>query len=76
MRWWPSQSVAWEAAHGGPHPSGQAVRNFVAWVKRQRDAMGLPTFVAFPAAYDAVWVDWYCHRFAAMKPVPSASDQS
>ena len=24
--------------------------------------------VAFPAAFDAMWVEWYCHRFAGASP--------
>ena len=68
MRWWASQSDAWEAARTDPQPPDQAMRSFTAWAERQHDAVGLPVLVAYPAAYDAMWVEWYCIRFAGSSP--------
>ena len=68
MRWWASQSAAWEAARTDPQPPEQAMRSFTNWIERQHDAIGLPVLVAYPAAYDAMWIEWYCHRFVGSSP--------
>ena len=68
MRWWASQSTAWEVARADPQPPERAIKRFSTWVEHQHDALGLPVLVAYPAAYDAMWVEWYCHRFAGSSP--------
>ena len=68
MRWWASQSAAWQACRTAPEAPGQAMRRFHAWLERQHAAVGLPVMVAFPAAYDAMWVQWYLHRFVGDDP--------
>ena len=35
---------------------------------RQAKTLGLPVMVAFPASYDAMWVQWYLHRFVGDDP--------
>ena len=37
------------------------------WGSRQGH-WGLPVMVAFPVAYDAMWVQWYMHRFVGDDP--------
>ena len=69
MRWWASQSSAWEVARADPQPPERAIKRFSTWVEHQHDALGLPVLVAYPAAYDAMWVEWYCHRFAGSSPL-------
>ena len=37
------------------------------WSARQRH-WAYPVMVAFPASYDAMWVQWYLHRFVGDDP--------
>ena len=68
MRWWAAHSHAWEAARANPRPPKAAITEFVAWAEGLRTTVGWPVMVAFPAAFDAMWVEWYCHRFAGTSP--------
>ena len=68
MRWWASQPAAWEACRTGPEAPESAMRRFHAWLQHQHDAVGLPVMVAFPAAFDAMWVQWYLRRFVGDDP--------
>ena len=68
MRWWAAHVDAWEAARTDPQPPASAIPAFVAWAEALRTTAGWPVMVAFPAAFDALWVEWYCHRFAGASP--------
>ena len=68
MRWWASQPAAWEACRTQTQEPRRAMRSFHAWVELQARTLGLPVMVAFPAAYDAMWVQWYLHRFVGDDP--------
>lgn len=68
MRWWAAHSHAWEAARANPQPPKAAITGFVSWAEGLRTSVGWPVMVAFPAAFDAMWVEWYCHRFAGASP--------
>ena len=68
MRWWASQPAAWEACRAQTQEPRRAMRSFHAWVGLQARTLGLPVMVAFPAAYDAMWVQWYLHRFVGDDP--------
>ena len=68
MRWWASQPAAWEACRVHTQEPKQALQSFHAWVELQARSVGLPVMVAFPAAYDAMWVQWYLHRFVGDDP--------
>ena len=68
MRWWASQPAAWEACRARTQEPEQALGSFHAWVEVQAKTLGLPVMVAFPAAYDAMWVQWYLHRFVGDDP--------
>ena len=68
MRWWAAHTAAWEAAQAHPRPPETAIAEFVAWAEGLRSTVGWPVMVAFPAAFDAMWVEWYCHRFAGASP--------
>ena len=63
MRWWASQEAAWEACHVDPRPPAAVMADFDAWLDRHLRTVGWPVMVAFPAAYDAMWVQWYLYRF-------------
>ena len=51
-----------------PQPPKEAIAAFVAWAEDLRTSIGWPVMVAFPAAFDAMWVEWYCARFAGASP--------
>ena len=68
MRWWAAHTDAWNAARAHPRPSQTAIPDFVAWTEGLRNEIGWPVMVAFPAAFDAMWVEWYCHRFVGASP--------
>ena len=68
MRWWASQPAAWVACRAQTQDPEQALGSFHAWVERQEKTLGLPVMVAFPASYDAMWVQWYLHRFVGDDP--------
>ena len=68
MRWWSSQPAAWEACRTDPEVPASAMGRFHAWLQHQHDAVGLPVMVAFPAAYDAMWIQWYLRRFVGDDP--------
>ena len=68
MRWWASQPAAWEACRAQTQDPEQALGSFHAWVERQAKTLGRPVMVAFPASYDAMWVQWYLHRFVGDDP--------
>ena len=68
MRWWASQPAAWEACRTEPEAPASAMRRFHVWLQHQHDTVGLPVMVAFPAAYDAMWSQWYLHRFVGEDP--------
>lgn len=65
MAWWQQHADAWAAARKDPQPPDKAMRNYVAWLKQFK---GRPIFVAFPAAYDFMWMYWYLLRFVGESP--------
>jgi hypothetical protein len=65
MKWWETQGEAWRACRENTQPIASAMREYVAWLK------GLPgelVFVAYPAAFDFMFVCWYLNRFAGENP--------
>ena len=65
MAWWKTQPEAWESARQNPLPPEEAMRNYLAWIKA---LPGTPVFVAYPAAFDFMFVCWYLNRFAGENP--------
>ena len=65
MKWWESQPKAWEASRRDPRPPEVVMRDYVAWLK---SLPGEPVFVAYPAAFDFMFVCWYLNRFAGENP--------
>ena len=51
-----------------PEAPKSAMQRFHDWLERQHAAVGLPVMVGYPVAYDAMWVQWYLHRFADEDP--------
>jgi hypothetical protein len=65
MKWWESQSEAWAACRREPLAPEDAMRKYLAWLKA---LPGAPVFVAYPAAFDFMFVCWYLNRFAGENP--------
>ena len=64
----PRYSDDWEACRTDKRDPQEAMESFHSWVKRQEKSRGTPVLGAFPAAYDAMWVQWYLHRFVGEDP--------
>ena len=65
MAWWQTQPEAWAEARKDLQDPAKAMPAYVAWLK------GLPgraVFVAYPAAFDFLFVYWYMIRFAGESP--------
>ena len=65
MAWWQGQPQAWEACRKDVKDPSLVMPNYVAWLK---SLPGKPVFVAYPAAYDFMFVYWYLIRFAGESP--------
>jgi hypothetical protein len=65
MAWWKQNAAAWEACRKSPEPPSAAMQRYLAWVK---GLPGRPVFVAYPAAFDFLFVYWYLVRFAGESP--------
>jgi len=65
MERWRSQPEAWAACRSNLREPAVAMPEYVAWLK---SLPGKPVFVAYPAAYDFMFVYWYMIRFAGESP--------
>lgn len=65
MKWWEGEPEAWAACRRDPQPPERAMRDYVKWIK---SLGGRPVFVAYPAAFDFMFVYWYLMRFAGESP--------
>jgi 3' exoribonuclease, RNase T-like len=65
MEWWKSQPAAWEAARQNARRPEEAMAAYLAWLK---SLPGKPVFVAYPAAFDFMFVCWYLNRFTGENP--------
>src|SRR5205823_4310816 len=63
--WWKTQPEAWATARAEPRDPAAVMPEYVAWLK---GLPGKPVFVAYPAAYDFLFVYWYLMRFASESP--------
>ena len=63
MRWWAEQPGAWAACRTQTRDPERAMRSFDTWVRTHALTAGTPVMVAYPAAFDTMWVEWYLHRF-------------
>ena len=65
MAWWQTQPAAWAACHVDVAEAQTAMVDYTAWL----DALGAkPTFVAWPAGFDFMFVYWYLMRFVGRSP--------
>lgn len=65
MAWWQGQPEAWAACRMSLREPSTVMPEYVAWLKA---LPGKPVFVAYPAAYDFMFVYWYLIRFAGESP--------
>src|ERR1044072_5440401 len=65
MKWWKTQPEAWAACRQDVQSPETAMRNYLEWLKQ---LPGEPVFVAYPAAFDFMFVCWYLNRFAGENP--------
>lgn len=63
--WWATQPHAWAACREDLHTPQDAMREYAAWL---RQLPGRPVFVAYPAAYDFMFVYWYLIKFEGESP--------
>ena len=70
LEWWQGQPEAWAACRREPQPPEVAMQRYLAWLK---DLPGEPVFVAYPAAYDFLFVYWYLMRFCGESPFAHAA---
>ena len=68
MRWWAEQPRAWAACRTQTRDPERAMRSFDTWVRAHAMTAGTPVMVAYPAAFDTMWVEWYLHRFVGDSP--------
>jgi hypothetical protein len=65
MEWWKTQPEAWTECRRDLQDPVRAMPAYVNWLK---SLPGAPVFVAYPAAYDFMFVYWYLIRFAGESP--------
>lgn len=65
MRWWGTQPEAWAECQRDKQDPAEVMPKYVRWLKK---LPGRPVFVAYPAAYDFMFVYWYLIRFAGESP--------
>jgi hypothetical protein len=65
MAWWATQPDAWAACRENPQSPEQALKDYLAWLKRLPHR---PVFVGYPAAFDFMFVCWYLVRFTGENP--------
>lgn len=65
MKWWSTQTDAWEYCRKNLEPPEDAMKRYHAWLKKLN---GKLVFVGYPAAYDFMFVYWYLIKFTGDSP--------
>jgi hypothetical protein len=65
MSWWRDHPEAWQACRVDPRDPAPAMKDYHVWLK---GLPGKPVFVAYPAAFDFLFVYWYLIRFVGESP--------
>lgn len=68
--WWLKFPAAWAACRSDLQKPETALPAYAAWLKA---LPGKPVFVAYPAAFDFMFVYWYLIRFAGESPFSFAA---
>jgi DNA polymerase III alpha subunit (gram-positive type) len=66
MKWWKTQPEAWDEVNSNQRDADSAMEEFADWVEA---LPGKPIAVAWPAAFDFAFVNYYLHRFAGRNPL-------
>lgn len=69
MKWWRTQPDAWAACRTGLEEPKKAMKRYQRWIKH---LPGRPIFVAYPASFDFLFVNWYLIRFTGRSPFKGA----
>jgi hypothetical protein len=70
MEWWKGQPQAWAACRTDPREPAVVMPEYLAWLKA---LLGTPVFVAYQAAFDFMFVQWYLVRFTGESPFAQAA---
>lgn len=74
MKWWSTQTEAWEIVQKDREDPANSIKRFVEWVKGLCLETGTkPVFVAYPAGFDFTFVYWYTIKFAGECPFSFSS---
>jgi hypothetical protein len=65
MAWWKERPEAWAACRENAREPADVMAEYLTWLK---GLPGKPVFVAYPAAYDFMFVYWYLIRFTGESP--------
>ena len=65
MAWWQTEPDAWDACRTNLQPPELAMKAYADWVK---SLPGKPVFIAYPVAFDFMFVYWYLIRFTGESP--------
>jgi DNA polymerase III alpha subunit (gram-positive type) len=65
MEWWATQPEAWQACRKDLQMPESAMKKYLTWLK---SLPGRPVFVAYPVAFDFMFVYWYLIRFTGESP--------
>lgn len=65
MAWWQTQPTAWAAARKDLQKPEQAMANYLQWLK---SLPGKPVLIAYPVAFDFMFIYWYLMRFTGESP--------
>jgi hypothetical protein len=65
MAWWATQPIAWAACRANLRDPAIVMPKYLAWLKA---LPGKAVFVAYPASFDFMFVQWYLVQFAGESP--------
>ncbi|MDZ7370964.1 MAG: exonuclease [candidate division KSB1 bacterium] len=65
MKWWAEHPEAWAECRQNLQKPEEAMQNYLKWLKQ---LPGNPVFVAYPAAFDFMFIYWYLIRFTGESP--------
>jgi hypothetical protein len=65
MQWWQTQPDAWSACRKDLQKPEVAMQNYSGWLK---SLPGQPIFLAYPAPFDFMFIQWYLIRFTGESP--------
>jgi hypothetical protein len=63
MKWWATQSEAWEACRKNTRPPEEVMPEFVQWC---RDLPGKLVVVGYPVTFDFMFLYWYTMAFGGL----------